>query len=101
MTYEIRYHEKVIDDIRQLRLTKSQLQKLKDKLEFISKNPYPKSVGGLGEPLSGELKGLLKFRFWNVYRVIYKLEEKDGVMKILIIGLRKDMLVYDIVKKRI
>lgn len=101
MTYEVEYHEKIFDDIKQLKLSKSQLKKLKAKIEIVACNPYPKAVGGLGEPLSGNLKGLLKFRFQKNYRVIYKLEIKDKVVKILIIGLRKDMLVYSDVGKRL
>jgi len=98
--YSIEYHEKVFDDIKKLKLTKNQLYKLKYKIENIARNPYPKSHGGLGEPLSGNLKGLLKFRFLNDYRVVYKILKEDDAVKIIVIGLRRDMLVYNMAVKR-
>ncbi|MCK5759114.1 MAG: type II toxin-antitoxin system mRNA interferase toxin, RelE/StbE family [Clostridiales bacterium] len=101
MSYSIEYHEKVFDDIRKLKLTKKQLSKLKRKIESIAMNPFPKSLGGLGEPLHGKLKGLLKFRFIDDYRVVYKIFREKDVLKIIIIGMRKDLSVYKKVKDRI
>jgi len=43
---------------------------------------------------------LLLFRFDNDYRVVYKLFEEDGIMKMLVIGLRSDAEVYKIATKR-
>ena len=101
MVFKIIYHEKVSKDILKLKLSKSQLIKLKSKIESIAKNPYPKEYGGLGECLSGNLKGLMKFRFDEDYRVVYRLLEVNGVMEIIIIGLRKDKAVYKNTSKRI
>ncbi|MBN1623905.1 MAG: type II toxin-antitoxin system mRNA interferase toxin, RelE/StbE family [Clostridia bacterium] len=101
MKYEVIYHEKVFGDIKQLKFSKEQLIKLKEKIEILAGNPYPKAIGGLGEPLSGDLKGLLKFRSQKNYRIIYKLEKNKYTMKILIIGLRKDFLVYNDIKNRL
>lgn len=64
-------------------------------------NPFPKTLGGLGEALTGELKGLPKFRFDQDYRVVYKLVEVDKTMKIIIVGLRVDKTVYRNAQKRI
>ncbi len=100
MVFEIVYHEKVRKDIKDLRLNRTQLEKLKKKIESISRNPYPKENGGLGEPLKGTLKGLMKFRFDNDYRVVYRLVREEGQMKIIVIGLRADSLVYRKAEKR-
>jgi len=101
MLFEIYYHVKFAKDIEKLKLNKVQLIKLKKKIEDISRNPYPKEHGGLGESLNGNLKGLLKFRFDDNYRVVYRLEEKNGIMEVIIIGLRKDSSVYFDAIKRI
>ena len=95
MSYTIEYHIKVFDDIKKLKFTKKQLIKIKKKIELISMNPFPKSLGGLGEPLHGNLKGLLKFRFMDVYRVVYKLYRDKDAMKIIIIDMRKNLSIYE------
>lgn len=94
MTFKIEYHEKVKKDIQKLKFNKSQLIKLKKKIEDVAHNPFPKSDGGLGERLNGSLKGYLKFRFDNNYRVIYQLFISQDTIKIVIIGLRSDSKVY-------
>jgi mRNA interferase RelE/StbE len=80
--------------MKKLVLSKKQKLNVIDKVEAVSQNPYPKTQGGYGEPLVENLSGLLKFRFDNDYRVVYKLIEVDGIMKVLVIGLRKDKEVY-------
>jgi len=95
MSYSIEYHNKVYDDIKKIKFTKKQLNKLKKKIELISMNPFSKSLGGLGEPLHGNLKGFLKFRFLDDYRVVYKLCRDKNTMKIIIVGMRKNLSVYE------
>ncbi len=94
MKFTIEYHKEIAKDIKKLKFSKIQLIKFKKRIESISKNPFLKSQGGFGEPLRYNLKGLLKFRFDNNYRVVYKLILDQEVMKIIIIGLRADSLVY-------
>jgi len=100
MKYSIVYHAKFKKDLVKHKFGKKKIERVLDKVEAIAKNPIPKSQGGLGEPLSGELSGLLKFRFDGDYRVVYKLEMIDGKMEVLIIGMRKDKEVYKEVIKR-
>ncbi len=90
MKFNIVYHAAVKHDIKKLGFDKKRQLKLKNKIETIAENPYPKSVGGLGEPLRGGLKGLFKFRFDNHYRVVYQLVVVDKQMKVLIVGIRAD-----------
>lgn len=99
--FQIIYHEQVAKDIRKLKLTKAQLIKLKKKIEDVSRNPYPKQLGGLGEPLSGNLKGLHKFRFDNDFRVVYQIIQEGQIMKIVIIGMGTEKSVYKKAEKRV
>ncbi len=101
MKFNIIYHSAVKRDIKKLGFDKKRQLKLKNKIEAIAENPYPKSVGGLGEPLKGGLKGLLKFRFDNHYRVVYQLVAVDKQLKVLIVGIRADGDVYNQVSKRL
>lgn len=100
MQFVVEYHTAFSKDMKKIGLSKKQKINVLDKIEFVSSNPYPKSKGGYGEPLVGNLSGLLKFRFDSDYRVVYKLEEVNGVMKVLIIGLRKDKEVYKEAERR-
>jgi len=43
----------------------------------------------------------LKFRYNNDYRVVYKLANENGIMKVFVIGLRKDKEVYTEAGKRL
>jgi len=45
-------------------------------------------------------KGLMKFRFDKDYRLVYRLVRQEGQMKIILIGLRSDSIVYREAKKR-
>jgi len=72
MKFKVIYDERVQKDLKKMRFSKIKLKKLKKKIEDISKNPYSKVDGGLGETLKGNLKGLMKFRFDNDYRDLEK-----------------------------
>lgn len=100
MNFLVEYHPSFNKDMKKLGLSKRQKLEVLDRVDFVAQKPYPKSEGGYGEPLVGNLAGLLKFRFDSDYRVVYKLEKIDGVMKVLIIGLRKDKEVYKEAEKR-
>ncbi|MCH4890163.1 type II toxin-antitoxin system mRNA interferase toxin, RelE/StbE family [Acidaminobacter sp. JC074] len=101
MSFHIIYHEKFGKDIKKLKLSYIQLSRLKRKIEQIALNPYPKEYGGLGESLKGNLNGLLKFKFDKNYRVVYQLVKENDLMKVIIIGLRKDNQVYNDAEKRL
>lgn len=68
----------------------------------------PKSIfdGGYGQPLgnkgSTKLSGLLKIKLRGAgIRIVYDLVEKDGVVCVIVIGLRKDEEVYKEAAKRL
>lgn len=102
-TFKVEIATSVAKDLKKLKFSKPQITKLQQKIMEIAKNPKAKSDGGYGEPLSlKDQKDLyLKFRFQNDYRVLYTLVIEDHVMKVLIIGLRKDKEVYRELLKRI
>ncbi len=101
--YKLEVAAGVAKDIRKLQLSKPHIEKLQCKIGEIAKNPLPKTEGGYGEPLStkDQKELYLKFRFLDDYRVIYTLVNDDQVMKVLVIGLRKDKEVYQELLKRI
>ena len=84
-----------------LKMSKRMKLKLIEKVDYISKHPKSKNEGGYGEPLAGDLKGLLKFRFMSDYRVVYKLEYDHATVIVLIVGMRKDNQIYKNVLKRV
>ena len=77
-------------------------------LKAISKTaerPLP-SPDGIGKPLgnhaSANLNGFYKIKLRDLgYRVVYSLEIKGGMMKIIIISVRADEEVYKEAEKRI
>ena len=65
--------------------------------------PPPDGIGNpLGNHASVNLSGFYKIKLRDLgYRVVYSLEIKDGVMKIIIISVRADEEVYKEAEKRI
>ena len=70
-------------------------------LDKVAANPLPSSGSepGYGKPLGNkdgtDLTGLLKVKLKrDGVRIVYKLEERDGVMLVIVIGARSDDEVY-------
>ena len=65
--------------------------------------PPPDGIGKpLGNHASANLKGFYKIKLRDLgYRVVYSLEIKGGMMKIIIISVRADEEVYKEAEKRI
>ncbi|PNV68750.1 addiction module toxin RelE [Enteroscipio rubneri] len=70
-------------------------------LDKIAANPRPSSGSepGYGKPLGNSggtnLTGLFKVKLKrDGVRIVYKLEERDGVMLVIVIGMRTDDEVY-------
>ncbi|MDW7672705.1 MAG: type II toxin-antitoxin system RelE/ParE family toxin [Bacillota bacterium] len=101
--YKVEVAAGVAKDIRKLKLSKPHIEKLQRKIHEIAKNPLPKTEGGYGEPVSSkeQKERYMKFRFLDDYRVIYTLVMDEHVMKVLVIGLRKDKEAYQELLKRI
>ena len=86
MIYNLRWHEKALDDLQGLdRGTQKKIvTRLKD---YLSKEP-----AGLGKPLKGIFRGLYRYRYGS-YRIIYAIDEESRTVMILRIADRKK--VYD------
>ncbi len=75
-------------------------------IKKIKTNPLPKSEGGYGKPLGHKmgtnLTGYLKVKLRNEgIRIVYKLIRTKTRMLIIVIGMREDDEVYELVKNRI
>ena len=81
--FEVRFKKSVKKDLQ--KLSKSlQKQVLNDIQRSLAKDPYN------GKALSGEFKGLYRWRTGNV-RVIYEIQNKRLIVLVLRIGHRKDV----------
>jgi len=67
----------------------------------VAQNPLPKSEGGYGTPLRGDLAGLCRIKLLKLgIRVVYQLVRTETSMKIIVIAARADDEVYEIAAKR-
>lgn len=67
----------------------------------VATNPLPRSRGGYGKPLGGNLSGLLKIKLLRVgVRVVYALREIDGEMVVVVVGARAENAVYALAARR-
>lgn len=108
MNWSIEYLPEAKTDL--ARLDNSKRERVVRALSKVKQNPYPATGDtqgriGLGKPLGNknglELSGLLKIKLRNDgIRVVYKLEEDHGVMKIIVVGLRANMEVYKVAYSR-
>lgn len=82
----------------------AQVQVLKG-IKKVSQNPLPVEQGGYGKPLGNKiginLTNLKKIKFKDIgIGVVYKVEQSDEVMKIIVISARTDEQVYREAAKR-
>lgn len=75
-------------------------------IQKVSTNPLPNNQGGYGKPLGNhsktKLAGYLKIKLLKLgIRVVYRLAEEQGIMKIIIISVREGEKVYLEAQKRI
>ena len=68
-------------------------------IEKVRMNPIPASQGGYGKPLRNavrtKLSGLCKIKFRDIgIRVVYKPLLQDGIMTIIVVGIRSDSDAY-------
>ena len=74
-------------------------------IKKVQQNPLPQSEGGYGKPLGHkggrDLTNLLKIKLKaSGIRIVYSLIRQDEKMVIIVIGIREDEEVYDIVNSR-
>ncbi len=81
MSYDILWHENALKDLK--KIDKDQARSIIEKIEqYLVKDPYR-----LGQPLTGHLKGLFRYRKGK-YRVIYNIKEEELIILVLKIGKR-------------
>lgn len=103
MTWRIEFLQEAEKDMKKLDHS-VQIQVLKG-IRKVSQNPLPVEEGGYGKPLGNKsgtnLTNFMKIKFRDLgIRVVYKVEQVDGVMKIIIVSARKDEQVYREAAKR-
>ncbi len=104
MTWSIEFLEEAQRDLEKLDHS-VQLQVIKG-IQKVGQNPLPVQKGGYGKPLGNKngdnLTNFLKIKFRNLgIRVVYKVEQVDGIMKIIIVSAITNEQVYkDAVKRR-
>jgi mRNA interferase RelE/StbE len=104
MTWKVQYIPEAEKDLKELDRSQ-QLQVLKA-IQKVSANPLPKTEGGYGKPLgsrlSSNLTGYLKIKLLRLgIRVVYHLVREKNTMKIIIISVRSDDVVYKLAQERL
>ena len=98
------YTEKAIDDLEGL--DNSIIIRVEKAIRKVSKNPLPNIEGGYGKPLGNsnksKLAGLMKIKLKSCgIRIVYQLIRSESIMKIIVISIREDGIVYEEAEKRI
>lgn len=84
MAYQVKWHEKAVEDLRDVdkKSAKGLIERVK---EYLPQDPI-----SLGKPLSGDFKGLYRYRY-GMYRVLYAVDRKENTILILRVGKRKEI----------
>lgn len=103
MTWHVEFLAEAEKDIKKLDRS-VQIQVLKG-IRKTSQNPLPSEAGGYGKPLGNKsgvnLTNLMKIKFRDLgIRVVYKIEQIDGIMKIIVVSARTDEQAYKEAAKR-
>ena len=103
MNYQINFIPKALTDMK--KLDHSVRPQVVKGIQKVSQNPVSIYQGGYGKPLGNKdgtnLAGLFKIKFRSIgIRVVYSVEEKEGVMTIIVVSVRADNQVYQEASKR-
>ncbi len=104
MAWSIEYTKLANNDLSEL--DHSQRIQVLKAIRKVSENPLPNTEGGYGKPLGNQaisnLSGYLKIKLLKLgIRVVYKLVEQEGVIRLIIISVREDEKVYTMLQERI
>ena len=97
MNWQVEWLDEAKKDMRKLGKAE-QIQVLKG-IEKVRTNPLPTSQGGYGKPLRNaertKLSRLCKIKFRDIgIRVVYKPLLRNGIMTIIVVGIRSDSDAY-------
>jgi len=103
VTWQIEYLKEAVSDLE--RLDNSVRKQVLKAISKVATNPLPSNEGGYGKPLGNmsetKLAGLLKIKLRSSgIRIVYALVRQNGIMRVLVISLREDNLVYKIANRR-
>jgi mRNA interferase RelE/StbE len=98
MNWELDYLPEALEDLK--KMDNSIRKQVLKGMEKVRINPLPKDEGGYGTPLGNiggnNLTGLMKIKFKKYgIRVVYAIERKDKVMKVIVVSARAENKVYD------
>jgi len=104
MSFQVEYTPLSKADLESL--DKSVQKVVRISIDKVSKNPFPKSEGGYGEPLGHKhgknLTGCLKIKLLKLgIRIVYKIIREGDIIRIIVIAMRADDEVYEIANNRI
>jgi len=104
MEWTVEYTKEAENDLKSLDST--QLLQVLKAIKKVSVNPLPKAEGGYGKPLgnhiSGKLAGYMKIKLLKLgLRIVYGIKRQGNVMRIIIISVRDDEMVYKMAQERI
>ena len=86
-TWTLQYTKRAREEF--LTMDNTQQRLITNAIEKVLQNPLPRSEGGYGVPLSGELAGYLKIKILDAgIRVIYKLKREKDRMLVVMVGMR-------------
>lgn len=101
--WEVCWKSEALRDLE--RLDASKARRVLAQVRRVALNPRPRSQGGYGKPLGNkgglDLVGLCEVKLrGDGIRVIYGLEEREGKMVVVVVGLRSDNEVYRLAARR-
>jgi mRNA interferase RelE/StbE len=104
MIWKVEYLKEALKDLKSL--DHSQRIQVLKAIDKVSQNPLPIFEGGYGKPLGNKanrnLTGYYKIKLLKLgIRVVYGLIREKGVMKIIVISIRDDEVVYETAVDRI
>jgi len=100
MSWDLIYLPEAEKDL--LKLDNSLLKSVRKTINRVAENPLPKSEGGYGKPLGGNLAGCNKIKLRDIgLRVVYKLKRIENKMLVIVISARADGEAYTEAEKRI
>lgn len=103
MAWAIEYHELAKKDL--LKLDKTQRMQVLKAIEKVSQNPLPNYEGGYGKPLGNRAASQLGYYKIKLrksgLRVVYGIVRQQETMKVIVISVRDDEMVYRLAEQRI
>jgi len=100
MKWDIEFTQEAKKDL--IELDNSQRIQVLKAIRKVSDNLLPASEGGYGNRMSSNLAGYLKIKLQKIgLRVVCCLVRNGNIMRIIIISVRDDEMVYKLAQKRI